>query len=90
MQLGPYERGEVELVCVDETDARLRIQHESGEAFFAADADNYELVLELSADSCRELITIGIRRLAQEGKWVASLPRIVRKLGRPVLKRRRH
>jgi hypothetical protein len=45
MKLGPYERGEVELVEVDETDASLRIQHESGEAHFSLDADDYELVL---------------------------------------------
>jgi hypothetical protein len=90
MKLGPYERGEVELVEVDETDASLRIQHESGEAHFSLDADEYELVLELSADSCRELFTMGIRRLAKEGKWVASMPRSVRKLDRPLLKRGAH
>jgi hypothetical protein len=80
MKLAPYERGEVELACLQEAEQTIVIQHEVGELVFPLEATDYEFALELTAGKCRELFTIGIKRLTDEDKWIASLPRTTRKL----------
>lgn len=81
MKLAPYERGEIEVAWIDEDERTLTVQHEVGEVVFPLAAVDYEFGLELTGGECREVLTIGIKRLAEDGKWVSSMPKTSKKLG---------
>lgn len=80
LTLKPYERGEVELACVDGDRSAIIVQHETGEVAFPLEANDYLFILELSATDFRESFAIGFKRLsAEQDEWIASLPRSISK-----------
>lgn len=88
MKLAPYERGEIEVAWIDEDEGTLTVQHEVGEVVFPLSAVDYEFGLELTGGECREVLTIGIKRLADDGKWVSSMPKTSKKLSQARRSRR--
>jgi hypothetical protein len=75
LSLGPYERGEVELAELCAGSDKLLVHHENGEALFSMHND-YEFRLQLSTRQGNCSLSIGLKKLPLEKRWVASLPSV--------------
>lgn len=75
LNLGPYERGEVELGELCEDNNRIVVHHENGEAHFLLHTD-YEFRLQVSTRQANCSLSIGLKKLQPEKRWISSLPSV--------------